>query len=158
MEDKNIEKATFGAGCFWGVEEVFRKTNGVIETEVGYSGGTLENPSYEDVKTGKTGHVESVLVKFNPKIISYSDLLNVFWKNHNPTTLNQQGPDFGSQYRSVIFYNSEEQRRLAETSKNKLETSGIYDKPIVTEIIPASVFYGAEEYHQKYIQKGGFCA
>lgn len=154
----STELATFGAGCFWGVEDLFLQTPGVIETAVGYMGGTLEHPIYEMVCSGSTGHAEVVQIMFDPKIIPYEDLLRLFWENHNPTTPNQQGPDFGTQYRSVIFYHSPEQKQLAETSKKELETSGRWTRPIVTEIAPASTFWRAEEYHQKYHQKnGGSC-
>lgn len=148
-----IEKATFGAGCFWGVEAAFMKLEGVISTTVGYMGGDLLNPSYEDVCTNKTGHVEVVQIEFNPLIISYEELLNEFWKIHDPTQLNRQGPDVGTQYRSMIFYHSEEQRNKAEESKIKQEKLKKYKKPIVTEITRAKPFYKAEEYHQQYIKK-----
>lgn len=155
-----MEIATFAAGCFWGVEETFRCTKGVKETEVGYTGGTKKDPTYEDVCTGGTGHAESVRVTFDPAEISYDELLQIFWSNHNPTTRNQQGPDFGSQYRSVIFYHSEDQKKLAEASKQKLQASEKYsNKEIVTEIVEAGPWYPAEEYHQKYVMKkgGGSC-
>lgn len=147
------EKATFGAGCFWGVEERFRRLKGVISTTVGYSGGDFPNPTYKDVCSGKTGHAEVVQVEYDPSIISYEDLLEVFWKIHNPTTLNRQGPDIGEQYRSAVFYHNDEQKKKAEELKQKLDDSGIFKKPIVTEIKPIKKFYRAEEYHQKYIQK-----
>lgn len=149
-------KATFGAGCFWHVEDLLSKTNGVKSTAVGYSGGQLPNPSYEEVCTDKTGHAEVVEVEYDPKEISFEDLLDVFWNNHNPTTLNRQGPDVGIQYRSAIFYHNDEQKEVAEKSKEELEKSGKFDKPIVTQIVPASTFYKAEEYHQKYFKKHGF--
>ncbi len=153
------EVATFAAGCFWGVEELFTKIPGVISTRVGYSGGVIENPTYEDVCTSATGHAEAVEVVFDNAKVSYADLLDIFWNNHNPTTPNQQGPDFGTQYRSVIFYHSPEQKELAEKSKEELEKSGKFKKSIVTEIVPAAPFYAAEEYHQKYFAKrgGGAC-
>ncbi|MBA4543922.1 MULTISPECIES: peptide-methionine (S)-S-oxide reductase MsrA [Thermoactinomyces] len=147
--------ATFGAGCFWGVEETFRQVPGVINTTVGYMGGTLENPTYEDVCTDRTGHAEVVQIEYNPEQVSYLDLLDIFWNNHNPTTLNRQGPDVGTQYRSVIFYHNEEQKKLAEASKEKMDKSGRWKNPIVTEITPASTFWRAEEYHQRYLQKRG---
>ncbi len=147
------EVATFAAGCFWGVEEAFSKAKGVIGTEVGYAGGGLENPSYEDVKTGDTGHAESVKVEYDPTKTSYQELVELFWKVHDPTTPNRQGPDVGSQYRSVIFYHTPEQKEIAEESKQRLENSGRYSSPIVTEIVPASQFWRAEEYHQKYFKK-----
>jgi peptide-methionine (S)-S-oxide reductase len=149
------EKATFGAGCFWGVEETFRTLKGVTSTAVGYAGGTKENPTYEDVCTDETGHAEAVQVEFDPGQVNYEQLLDVFWSNHNPTTLNRQGPDSGTQYRSVIFYHSPEQKAVAEASKEKLETSGRFSRPIVTQIEPASKFWRAEEYHQRYLEKRG---
>lgn len=148
-----MEKATFGAGCFWGVEARFRKVNGVIDAVSGYSGGKTKNPTYKDVCTDKTGHAEVVQVTYNPSIVSYEELLEVFWNIHNPTTLNRQGWDIGTQYRSVVFYHSEEQKEKALKLKEKLEKSGRYKKPIVTEITPASEFYKAEEYHQRYHEK-----
>ena len=147
-----MEIATFGAGCFWGVEAAFQKIKGVIKTSVGYMGGTTKNPSYEDVCTDKTGHAEVVQVQFDNKIVKYEELLDVFWKIHDPTQLNRQGFDLGTQYRSVIFYHNEKQKILAEESKNKQEKS---KKPIVTEIVPAKEFYKAEEYHQNYLKKQG---
>jgi len=151
-----MKKATFGAGCFWGVEATFQKLNGVISTSVGYMGGIIKNPSYEEVCSGKTGHAEVVQLKYNPKLISYEDLLDVFWNNHNPTTLNRQGPDIGNQYRSVIFYHNKEQKEKAYNSKEKLQKVGKYKNNIVTEITKASDFYKAEEYHQKYLMKNSF--
>jgi peptide-methionine (S)-S-oxide reductase len=150
-----MEKATFGAGCFWGVEETFRKVDGVTSAAVGYAGGRTENPTYEDVCRHETGHAEVVEIEFDPERISYRDLLEVFWSNHNPTTLNRQGPDVGDQYRSVIFYHSPEQRAVAETSKTELDKSGRFPRPIVTQIEPAPKFYRAEEYHQRYLEKRG---
>jgi peptide-methionine (S)-S-oxide reductase len=150
-----MEKATFGAGCFWGVEEAFRTIKGVKDTAVGYTGGKLENPTYKDVCTNETGHAEVVEVTFDPAEASYDQLLDVFWNIHNPTTLNRQGPDWGTQYRSVIFFHSPEQEAAARASKEKLETSGLYNRPIVTQIVPAPVFYRAEEYHQRYLEKRG---
>lgn len=151
----HTETATFGAGCFWGVEETFRQTPGVLSTEVGYSGGATENPTYEQVCYANTGHAESVKVTFDPSKISYGQLLDIFWKNHNPTTLNRQGPDVGSQYRSVIFYHSPEQKDVAEKSKEDLDRSGKFPRTIVTQVVPAAPFYRAEEYHQRYLQKQG---
>ncbi len=148
-------KATFGAGCFWHVEDLFRKTKGVNSTQVGYIGGKLANPTYEEVCTDMTGHAEAVQVDYDPNVISYDELLDVFWKNHDPTSLNRQGPDIGFQYRSAIFVHDEEQKKIAQKSKEKLEQSGVFQKPIVTEITPAPEFYKAEEYHQKYFQKHG---
>lgn len=149
-------KATFGAGCFWHVEDLLHKTKGVTSTAVGYIGGTLQNPTYEEVCTDKTGHAEAVEVEYDPDEISFEDLLNVFWANHNPTTLNSQGPDVGIQYRSAIFYHDEKQKEIAEKSKQELGQSGKFENPIVTEIVPAPTFYKAEEYHQKYFKKHGF--
>ncbi|MFX0025853.1 MAG: peptide-methionine (S)-S-oxide reductase MsrA [Candidatus Hermodarchaeota archaeon] len=148
-----MEKATFGAGCFWGVEARFRKVKGVIDAIVGYTGGKTENPTYKDVCTDKTGHAEVVQVTYDPSIVSYEELLEVFWNIHNPTTLNRQGWDIGTQYRSVVFYHSEEQKQKALKLKEKLNKSSKYRNPIVTEITPASVFYKAEEYHQRYYEK-----
>ncbi len=150
--------ATFGAGCFWGVEDVFMQVPGVLETAVGYMGGSLEEPTYEMVCTDRTGHAEVVQVTYDPSIVSYEQLLNIFWENHNPTTKNQQGPDIGSQYRSVIFYHTDEQKQTAEQSRNDLDASGTWKSPVVTVIEPAQTFWRAEEYHQKYHQKnGGSC-
>lgn len=149
------EKAMFAAGCFWGVEELFRKVEGVTGTAVGYSGGSLEDPTYEDVCTDKTGHAEAVLVEYDPSVVSYDALLGIFWANHDPTTPNRQGPDVGSQYRSAIFYYNEDQRRAAEESRRSLAGSGKLPRPIVTEIVPAGKFWKAEEYHQKYLMKRG---
>ena len=153
MEQKKLEIAIFGAGCFWGVESRFGKVKGVVETEVGYTGGTKKNPSYKDVCTNKTGHAEVVKVTFNPSVVSYEELLETFWNLHNPTTLNRQGWDVGTQYRSAVFYYSEGQRLAATKLKETLDKSGKYKKPIVTEIIPVSEYYRAEEYHQKYDEK-----
>jgi peptide-methionine (S)-S-oxide reductase len=149
------EKATFGAGCFWGVETTFRNIGGVTDAAVGYAGGKTENPTYEDVCTDETGHAEVVQVEFDPALVSYEKLLDVFWSNHNPTTLNRQGPDVGTQYRSVIFYHSPEQRAIAESSKAALDKSGKFRSPVVTQIEPAPKFYRAEEYHQRYLEKRG---
>ncbi len=150
-----MERATFGAGCFWGVEAAFSELKGVKSTVVGFMGGTLENPSYKDVCTDKTGHAEVVQIEFNPEEISYDKLLEVFWDIHDPTTLNRQGPDVGTQYRSVIFYHTEEQKSKAMASKEKLQRSRLYKSEIVTEITPAAKFFRAEEYHQRYHEKHG---
>ena len=150
-----MEKATFGAGCFWGVEETFRQTKGVLTTAVGYMGGSLPKPTYEQVCTDRTGHAEVVQVEFDSTLVSYEDLLNVFWNNHNPTTLNRQGPDYGAQYRSAIFFHTPEQQVIAESSKAQLGRSGRFRAPIVTEITPAADFWRAEEYHQRYLEKRG---
>ncbi|MDF2422520.1 MAG: peptide-methionine (S)-S-oxide reductase MsrA [Nitrosopumilus sp.] len=149
-------KATFGAGCFWHVEDLLNKTKGVKSTAAGYIGGQLTNPTYEEVCTDKTGHAEAVEVEYDPDEISFEELLDVFWSNHNPTTLNRQGPDVGIQYRSAIFYHDEKQKEIAEKSKQELEKSAKFSDPIVTEIVPAPTFYKAEEYHQKYFKKHGF--
>jgi len=148
-----LVQASFGAGCFWGVEAEFRQLPGIRETAVGYQGGTLKNPSYEDVCTGRTGHAEVVHIEFNPSEVSYEKLLEVFWANHDPTTLNRQGPDTGTQYRSVIFYYTPAQKTAAEKSKAALEASRRFPRPIVTQILPAPDFYRAEEYHQRYLEK-----
>ena len=138
-------KATFGAGCFWHVEDIFTKTKGISSTKVGYIGGQLPNPTYEEVCTDKTGHAEAVQVEYDPDEISFEELLDVFWKNHNPTTLNRQGPDVGIQYRSAIFFHDEKQKDIAEKSKQTLDSSGVFNNPIITQIIPAPIFYAAEE-------------
>jgi peptide-methionine (S)-S-oxide reductase len=150
-----MEKATFAAGCFWGVEATFRQVPGVVSTAVGYSGGSFKNPSYQDVCSGRTGHAESVEVEFDPARVSYDELLNIFWGAHDPTTPNRQGPDVGTQYRSAIFVHNAEQRDSALASKERLDKSKSYKKPIVTEITAASEFYRAEEYHQRYFEKHG---
>ncbi|AKB84523.1 Peptide methionine sulfoxide reductase MsrA [Methanococcoides methylutens MM1] len=148
-----LEKATFAAGCFWGVEDNFSRVRGVVSTKVGYTGGSMENPGYYDVATGKTGHAESIEILFDPEIVSYEELLEVFWSIHDPTTLNKQGPDIGTQYRSAIFYHDENQKENALNSKKRQEESKQYINSIKTEIVPADIFYPAEEYHQKYFEK-----
>jgi peptide-methionine (S)-S-oxide reductase len=148
-----MEKATFGAGCFWGVEESFRQLKGVTSTAVGYEGGHLERPTYQDVCTGRTNHAEVVEVTYDPAQVSYETLLDIFWKGHNPTTLNRQGPDVGTQYRSAIFFHSPEQEKTAKASKEK--TQKLIPRPIVTEIVPAKTFWKAEDYHQQYLAKRG---
>ena len=153
-----MEKATFGAGCFWGVEAAFREVEGVLSTAVGYEGGSLKNPSYQDVCTDETGHAEVVEVTYDPSKVTYETLLNLFWKLHDPTTLNRQGPDIGTQYRSAIFFHSPEQEATAKASIEKLSNSGMYKRPIVTEIVPAATFYRAEEYHQQYLEKRGLAS
>ena len=150
-----MEKATFGAGCFWGVEAAFRQVKGVQSTEVGYSGGWQEQPTYNDVCSGRTGHAEVVQVTYDPTAVSYDELLNVFWEIHDPTTVNRQGPDVGEQYRSVIFFRNPEQEAVAKTSKEALSRSGIHERDVVTQIEPAKPFYRAEEYHQGYFEKQG---
>jgi peptide-methionine (S)-S-oxide reductase len=151
-----MEKATFGAGCFWGVEAKFRQVEGVLETQVGYCGGAVENPTYREVCRSTTGHAEAVEVTFDPARISYEQLLEVFWQVHNPTTLNRQGLDVGPQYRSVIFFHSPEQEGTARVSKARQQTR--YRKPLVTEIVPVSTFWRAEEYHQRYLEKRGLAS
>jgi peptide-methionine (S)-S-oxide reductase len=150
-----MEKATFGAGCFWGVEAVFRRLQGVAATAVGYMGGAYKNPTYQDVCTDKTGHAEVVQVEYDPAKVSYEELLKVFWENHDPTTLNRQGPDVGKQYRSVIFFHNSEQESAAKAAKEKLVRASVYPRLIVTEIVPAAEFWLAEEYHQQYLEKRG---
>jgi peptide-methionine (S)-S-oxide reductase len=150
-----MSKATFAAGCFWGVEATFRQIPGVTATRVGYTGGEMKNPTYKDVCTDTTGHAEAVEVDYDPEKVSYQDLLNVFWENHDPTQLNRQGPDFGKQYRSAIFYHSPEQERAAKASKEQLQKSGRFNRPIFTQIVPAETFYEAEDYHQQYLEKRG---
>lgn len=153
-----MEKATFGAGCFWGVEAAFRLIKGVKSTAVGYAGGRTENPTYRDVCTDETGHAEVVQVEYDPAEVSYDDLLEVFWSNHNPTTLNRQGPDVGTQYRSVIFFHGPEQEAAARASKERHDKSGRFNRPIVTQIEPAPAFHRAEEYHQQYLEKRGLAS
>jgi peptide-methionine (S)-S-oxide reductase len=152
------EIATFGAGCFWGVEVTFRNVPGVLDAAAGYLGGTLENPTYEAVCTGRTGHAEVVQVTYDPAVTSFDDLLDVFFDSHDPTTLNRQGPDVGTQYRSAIFYHGEAQRAAAEAFKARLDVSRVFRRPVVTEITPASTFYRAEEYHQQYLEKRGLAS
>lgn len=157
-KEAKMEKAMFGAGCFWGVEVTFRNTKGVVDAAVGYSGGQTENPTYKQVCYEETGHAEVVHVTFDPAVISYEDLLKVFWENHDPTQLNRQGPDHGSQYRSVIFYYSDEQKATAERSKAALNADNKFGKPVVTEIAAAKTFYPAEDYHQRYLEKRGLAS
>ncbi len=146
-----MEKATFGAGCFWGVEVAFRQIPGVVDAVVGYSGGTMENPTYRDVCTDRTGHAEVVQVTYDPAKVSYDQLLDVFWKMHDPTQVNRQGPDVGRQYRSAIFFHTPEQEAAAKASKERLAKSGKFSRPIATEITSAKPFYKAEDYHQRYL-------
>jgi peptide-methionine (S)-S-oxide reductase len=158
---RESEIATFGSGCFWCTEAVFERVNGVLSVVSGYSGGTVEYPSYEQVCTGKTGYAEVIQITYDPNIITYPELLEIFWKTHDPTTLNKQGNDVGTQYRSVIFYHNEEQKQLAEEYKKKLNESGAWDKPLVTEIVPFKNFYKAEGYHQNYYENNpnqGYCS
>ncbi len=154
-EEIKTETATFAAGCFWGVEETFRRMPGVVTTQVGYTSGTESNPDYRAVCTGRTGHAEAVQVEYDPSLVTYGQLLEVFWENHDPTTLNRQGPDVGTQYRSGIYTHDETQANEALASKEQKQSSGKYKKPVVTEIVPATVFYPAEEYHQQYLAKRG---
>ncbi len=151
----NTEKATFAAGCFWGVEAEFRQIPGVVSTSVGYTGGQTKDPTYKQVCTDRTGHAEAVEVVYDPSRVSYLQLLMVFWENHDPTTLNRQGPDIGSQYRSAVFYHTPEQQAAAVASKEELERSGRYRRPIVTQIVTAPDYYPAEDYHQQYLEKRG---
>jgi peptide-methionine (S)-S-oxide reductase len=148
-----MERATFAAGCFWGVESSFRALPGVVDAQVGYTGGSLPNPSYQDVCTDRTGHAEALEINFDPAKISYDKLLDHFWQMHDPTTPNRQGPDFGTQYRSAVFFHSPEQEKAARASRERWQ--GRFSQPIVTEIVPASTFYRAEEYHQRYLEKKG---
>ena len=157
-ESATMEKATFAAGCFWGVEATFRQIKGVKSTAVGYTGGTLSNPTYEDVCTDRTGHAEAVEVEFDPAQVTYGQLLDVFWNNHDPTTRDRQGPDMGTQYRSVIFFHTPEQQVAAVASKEQLEASGKFRQPIVTQIVPATAFWRAEDYHQQYLEKRGMAS
>ncbi len=157
---EQLEYATLGGGCFWCIEAIFERIEGVESVEPGYAGGTSENPSYEQVCTGETGHAEVARIAFDPKRVSFKEILEVFWKAHDPTTVNRQGADVGTQYRSIILYHDEQQRQIAEESKRSLEESGVYDKPVVTEIAPLDTFYPAEEYHQNYFEKhpyAGYC-
>lgn len=153
-----MKKATFGAGCFWGVEAAFRQVPGVLSTGVGYSGGTLENPTYRDVCGGRTGHAEVVEVEYDPGRVSYEQLLDVFWENHDPTTLNRQGPDVGEQYRSAVYFHDADQEAAARASKQELEKSGRHRRPVVTEITAAAPFWRAEDYHQQYLEKRGLAS
>ncbi len=157
-KEAKMEKAMFGAGCFWGVEVTFRNTKGVVDAAVGYSGGQTENPTYKQVCYEETGHAEVVYVTYDPAVIAYEDLLKVFWENHDPTQLNRQGPDHGSQYRSVIFYYSDEQKATAEKAKAALNADNKFGKPVVTEIAAAKTFYPAEDYHQRYLEKRGLAS
>jgi peptide-methionine (S)-S-oxide reductase len=161
MQDKKLQKATFGSGCFWCTEAVFELVEGVTSVTSGYTGGNIKNPTYEEVCSEKSGHAEAIQLTYDPEVITYDELLEIFWKTHNPTTLNRQGNDKGTQYRSVIFYHSEEQKQLAEKYKDALDKSGAWENPIVTEILPATEFYKAENYHQDYYTNNpnqGYCA
>ncbi|MBN2024431.1 MAG: peptide-methionine (S)-S-oxide reductase MsrA [Pirellulales bacterium] len=154
-----METATFAAGCFWGVEEMFRQMEGVVNTRVGYCGGDLADPTYEDVCTDGTGHAEAVQVEFDPAVVTFERLLDAFWRGHDPTTRNRQGADVGTQYRSAVFCHTPAQEATARATKERLDASGKYPAPIITEILPAGTFYPAEEYHQRYLEKrgGGHC-
>ncbi|CAN5774278.1 peptide-methionine (S)-S-oxide reductase MsrA [soil metagenome] len=154
-EKAEEEKATFGAGCFWGIEAVFRQVPGVVSTAVGYMGGTRDEPTYRQVCSGRTGHAEVVQVTYDPQRLSYDDILAVFWENHDPTTMNRQGPDVGTQYRSVVYFHDEDQERAARASIDELEASGRFRRPIVTEVTAAPTFWPAEDYHQQYLEKRG---
>jgi len=157
-EQSGSDTAILAAGCFWGVEEILREIDGVLDTEVGYTGGTTEDPSYQDVITGRTGHAESVRITFDPARVSFETLLEYFFRLHDPTTMNRQGNDRGTQYRSAIFYNSEAQKERAEQVRERVDASGKWKSPVVTEVVPAVPFYSAEEYHQDYLKKnpGGY--
>lgn len=157
----SLQIATFGTGCFWCSEAIFERLNGVVKVESGYSGGKVENPTYEEVCSGTTGHAEVIQITYNPSVISFDELLEVFWKTHDPTTLNRQGNDVGTQYRSVIFYHNDEQKQLAEKYRTELDKSGAWENPVVTEISPFTNFYSAEKYHQDYYENNsnqGYCA
>ena len=155
-KEDGLEKATFAAGCFWGVEETFRKEKGVVSTQVGYTGGDMKNPTYEEVCTDRTGHAEAVEVTFDPKKIPYKELLHIFWNNHDPTQVNQQGPDVGKQYRSAIFYHTDAQKKAAMTSMDEVGKSSLLrERRVATQIVPATAFFRAEEYHQQYLLKRG---
>jgi peptide-methionine (S)-S-oxide reductase len=158
MEPPNMSKAIFAAGCFWGVEATFRQLPGVTSTRVGYTGGQTANPTYKEVCTDRTGHAEAVEVTYNPTQLSYDKLLDVFWENHDPTQVNRQGPDFGTQYRTAIFFTTPEQEAAARASKTALEKSHRFSKPIATQIVPAVTFYEAEDYHQQYLEKKGLAS
>jgi peptide-methionine (S)-S-oxide reductase len=148
-------KATFAAGCFWGVESAFRTVDGVVDTKVGYIGGKMDNPTYKQVCTGRTGHAEALEISFDSAVVTYKELVELFWRVHDPTQVNRQGPDFGTQYRTAIFYHSDEQKKIAEQSKAELNASKKWRKPIATQIVPAVPFWRAEEYHQRYFEKTG---
>ncbi len=161
IDTKNKEEVTLGAGCFWCVEAIFQRVKGVLHVEAGYSGGTVENPTYEQVCTGNTGHAEVIRLEFDPTIVSFETILEVFWHTHDPTTLNRQGADVGTQYRSVIFYHDDKQKKIAEESKQRTQASGLWDDPIVTEISPLINYYKAENYHQNYFNNNpnaGYCS
>jgi peptide-methionine (S)-S-oxide reductase len=161
LDDKKLEKATFGSGCFWCTEAIFERVKGVYSVISGYSGGKTDNPTYDEVCSETTGHAEVIQIEYDPEEITYDKILEIFWQTHDPTTLNRQGADIGTQYRSVIFYHNDEQKNLAEKYKSELDKSGAWDKPIVTQIAALDKFYKAEEYHQNYYEKNpnqGYCA
>jgi peptide-methionine (S)-S-oxide reductase len=155
MENRNLELATFGAGCFWCVEAIFQRVDGVEKVVSGYAGGHIENPTYKEVCNGTTGHAEVCQLSYDPKLVSYDELLEIFWKTHDPTTLNRQGNDVGTQYRSVVYYHNDAQKTLAEKYKKELDAAGIFNNPIVTEISPFEILYVAEDYHQNYFNENG---
>ena len=161
VDNDNLKMATFGSGCFWCTEAVFERVEGVYSVVSGYAGGKVDNPTYEQICSGTTGHAEAIQITYSPDIISYDEILQIFWKTHDPTTLNRQGNDVGTQYRSVIFYHDDEQKQLAEKYKKELDASGAWKNPIVTEIFPLTKFYQAEDYHQNYYENNpnqGYCA
>ncbi|MCF7927822.1 MAG: peptide-methionine (S)-S-oxide reductase MsrA [Spirochaetales bacterium] len=161
MNNTNTRSATLGGGCFWCIEAVYDRIEGVVSTTSGYAGGSVEDPSYREVTTGTTGHAEVVQIEYDPEVVSYGEILDVFWKAHDPTTLNRQGPDVGTQYRSIILYHDQEQKQTAEKSKAEFEDSGYFDDPLVTEIVPLETFYRAEDYHQDYYDNNrgaGYCS
>jgi peptide-methionine (S)-S-oxide reductase len=155
MENRNLELATFGAGCFWCVEAIFQRVDGVEKVVSGYAGGHIENPTYKEVCNGTTGHAEVCQLSYDPNLVSYDELLEIFWKTHDPTTLNRQGNDVGTQYRSVVYYHNDAQKTLAEKYKKELDAAGIFNNPIVTEISPFEILYVAEDYHQNYFNENG---
>jgi peptide-methionine (S)-S-oxide reductase len=155
INKENLQVATFGSGCFWCTEAIFQQIDGVVKVESGYAGGKVKNPTYKEVCSGLTGHAEVIQLTYAPDKVSFEELLEFFWKSHDPTTLNKQGADVGTQYRSVIFYHNDEQKKLSEIYKNKLDASGAFDKPIVTEISPLTEYYKAEDYHQNYFNLNG---
>jgi len=160
QDGKKYEEATFGAGCFWCTEAIYEQIHGIVDAEAGFSGGNVKNPSYREVVSGNTGHAEVARIKYDPEIISFEELLEVFWHTHNPTTLNRQGADIGTQYRSAIFYHNDEQKRIAEKSFKKTDESDLWEDPIVTEIAPLENYYKAENYHQNYYENNpnaGYC-
>lgn len=161
VQNKNLDTATFASGCFWCTEAIFERVKGVYSIESGYCGGSIENPTYKEVSNGNTGHAETIQLKFDPSVISYDELLEIFWKTHDPTTLNKQGADVGTQYRSAVFYHSDDQKQKAEYYKNELNKAGLWEDQVVTEIVPFKKFYKAEDYHQDYYENNSnqsYCA